>query len=474
VSQNFDTMQMFPSPKILPTGNLTSKAGVSYDYNDSTHDHAVTHLSGVHKYWYDANGNQVTRIVGSDTYNLSYDAENRLVEVKKNNNTVATFTYDGDGQCVISTIGTTTTGFVGDHTEWKVGAASQPTRYYNAGGMRLATRLDGVMYYPLTDHLGSTGMTTDASGNQVAEIRYKAWGESRYTYGTQQTKHTYTGQYSNVSDFGLMYYNARWYDPLLSRFSSADTMVPQPGNPQDWDRYGYINNNPVNGTDPTGHFANIFIGAAIGAAVNVGLYMWNEVGNQDGFNWQQDGGDLLCAAIQGAIVGGLIGSGVGAGAGVSVAMSAGLGAASNLVSDQVGNLITGDDYNWATTSIDTAMGAVSGAVTANPGLTSNLVSGGLESVNYMFDTLVTNEQITPMGLMGSFASGFISQAWTSDVEINARLPHYEDYGTGVMTMTYKGASEVEAAILSNTIVPAFQASGESILGRFYDNLLQAQ
>jgi len=108
---------------------------------------------------------------------------------------------------------------VGDHTEWKVGAASQPTRYYNAGGMRLATRLDGVMYYPLTDHLGSTTMTTDASGNQFAEIRYKAWGESRYTYGTLPTKHTYTGQYSNVSDFGLIYFNARWYDPYQS-FSS--------------------------------------------------------------------------------------------------------------------------------------------------------------------------------------------------------------------------------------------------------------
>ena len=98
----------------------------------------------------------------------------------------ATFVYDGDGSRVKSTMGTTTTGFMGDHTEWQVGAANQPTRYYNAGGMRLATRVAGVMYYPLTDHLGSTGMTTDASGYEVAEIRYKAWGESRYTYGSQQ------------------------------------------------------------------------------------------------------------------------------------------------------------------------------------------------------------------------------------------------------------------------------------------------
>jgi hypothetical protein len=34
------------------TGNLASKAGVSYGYNDGAHAHAVTHLGGVQKYWY--------------------------------------------------------------------------------------------------------------------------------------------------------------------------------------------------------------------------------------------------------------------------------------------------------------------------------------------------------------------------------------------------------------------------------------
>jgi YD repeat-containing protein len=43
----------------------------------------------------DANGNMITRIVGGQTYNLSYDPENRLVGVS--GATTATFTYDGDG-----------------------------------------------------------------------------------------------------------------------------------------------------------------------------------------------------------------------------------------------------------------------------------------------------------------------------------------------------------------------------------------
>ncbi len=56
-----------------------------------------------------------------------------------------------------------------------------------------------------------------------------------------------------MSDFGLMNYNARWYDPALGRFVQADTLIPQPGNPQAWDRYAYVENNPLRYTDPSGH-----------------------------------------------------------------------------------------------------------------------------------------------------------------------------------------------------------------------------
>ncbi|MCP4964916.1 MAG: RHS repeat-associated core domain-containing protein [bacterium] len=50
-----------------------------------------------------------------------------------------------------------------------------------------------------------------------------------------------------------MHYNARYYDPLVGRFISADTIVPDPSNPQALNRYSYVTNNPVRYTDPTGH-----------------------------------------------------------------------------------------------------------------------------------------------------------------------------------------------------------------------------
>ena len=72
----------------------------------------------------------------------------------------------------------------------------------------------------------------------------------------------YTGQASYMDDpltsgvtegFGLMFYNARWYDPYLNHFSQPDSIVPDPYNSQDYDRYSYARNNPIRYNDPSGH-----------------------------------------------------------------------------------------------------------------------------------------------------------------------------------------------------------------------------
>jgi RHS repeat-associated protein len=68
-------------------------------------------------------------------------------------------------------------------------------------------------------------------------VRYKAWGEVRYAWSQPPglpTNYTYTGQRSYMDDpttttategFGLMFYNARWYDPALGRFAQADSII---------------------------------------------------------------------------------------------------------------------------------------------------------------------------------------------------------------------------------------------------------
>jgi RHS repeat-associated protein len=223
----------------------------------------------------DANGNQIKRIVGTDTFDLKYDAENRLVEVKKNSTVVASFAYDADGRRVKSIMGTETTLFIGAH--YQVANPDVPeskiiTKYYFAGAQRVATpalapgasvrtcttpTTCAAPQYLLSDHLGSTSLvvkdtiTGVRENDVISELRYTAWGEVRYSNGTTPTDYTYTGQYSNVDDFGLMFYNARWYDPALGRFAQADTIVP--GGVQGLDRYAYVSNNPLRYIDPTGH-----------------------------------------------------------------------------------------------------------------------------------------------------------------------------------------------------------------------------
>jgi RHS repeat-associated protein len=227
------------------TGNLSSKGGVSYIYS-TTHPHAVASTGNGNSYQYDANSNQTQRVVGGLTYTLSYDAENHLVTVS--GAVSATFVYDGDGQRIKGTAGGATTVYIGGYFEW-TGSASTMKRYYIAGG-KAAMRTGSDLSWLLTDHLGSTTVTVNASLVRAGVLAYKAWGETRYIFGNTPTSSHYTDQ-REESSIGLYYYGARWYDPTLCRWIQPDTIAP--GGVQGLDRYAYVINNPVKYIDPTGY-----------------------------------------------------------------------------------------------------------------------------------------------------------------------------------------------------------------------------
>ena len=52
---------------------------------------------------------------------------------------------------------------------------------------------------------------------------------------------------------GLLYYQARYYDPLLGVFVSPDTVMPDASSVFDYNRYMVVRGNPLNATDPSGH-----------------------------------------------------------------------------------------------------------------------------------------------------------------------------------------------------------------------------
>ncbi len=237
-------------------GNLLSKTGVgAYTYGTQAGDcpegalskpHAVV-TAGSNTYCYDQNGHLRRRKSGATTYTLTYDAENRLIGVS--GGTSASFVYDGDGRRVKATFGTETTVYIGDYYEQ---TGSMIKKYYYAGGQRVAMRENSILYWLLTDRLGSTAITAYLGGDKKAEIRYKAWG--RIGTPTAPRLRPISSPGSDGMLLGLYFYKARYYDPALGRWTQPDTVVPNPGNPQDLNRFSYVRNSPLRYTDPTGHW----------------------------------------------------------------------------------------------------------------------------------------------------------------------------------------------------------------------------
>jgi len=119
----------------------------------------------------------------------------------------------------------------------------------------------GLQYF-LTDHLGSVVAVTDASGTLIAQQRYLPFGGERTNVGSiSQTDYGYTGQRDlDPGMGGLMDYKARFYSPYLNHMTQPDSIVPNPYNSQDWNRYSYARNNPIRYTDPSGHSVDCGIG----------------------------------------------------------------------------------------------------------------------------------------------------------------------------------------------------------------------
>ena len=212
------------------------------------HVHAPKVVNG-ETYSYDANGN----LLSGGGRTLTWDAENRLQQAVYSGQT-AVFTYDGDGLLVKREVGGQTTVHVDQHYERNV-TTGQETKNYYLGDQRVAMDQDDDIYFLHTDHLGSTRIMSDQAGNAVGEaIRYYPYGTMRAgNPGTLPTDYLYTGQRRQEPLGGLYHMGARFYDPALGRWLSADSIIPDEADPQALNRYAYALNNPILYRDPSGH-----------------------------------------------------------------------------------------------------------------------------------------------------------------------------------------------------------------------------
>ena len=349
----------------LYTLNPANMIAGAYTYNPSgptsTRPHAVTR-AGTKTYSYDANGNMLL----GDGRVMTYDHENRLRTVRKNGATT-TFVYDGDGGRVKKTVTsgstTVTTTYIG---KLYVCEGTSCSRLIYAGNQRIALvpmppsgRTAAPSYFH-PDHLGSTGVLTNAQGIAEEHNSYRPYGQLHTHTGTADVAYKYTGQERDPST-GLYFYNARYYDPALGRFISPDTIVESPLHPQTLNRYAYAGNNPVLYNDPTGHCFLICIGIGfLIGAVSAGIAS----------DWDL-GATLLGGAIGafsggvGGKVGGFVGAAVKSHYGTLAGTAAGLATGGAAAGGTSALLYRAAGYN------------VNVGLAAGAGAASALVGGGI-------------------------------------------------------------------------------------------------
>jgi RHS repeat-associated protein len=109
----------------------------------------------------------------------------------------------------------------------------------------------GTVTYVYTDPQGTPLAEADASGNITARFEYTPYGVSVSSMGAAPNGVGYTG-HVNDPETGLVYMQARYYDAEVGRFLSVDPVGPSAGSPFSFNRFSYVNNNPIVNIDPDG------------------------------------------------------------------------------------------------------------------------------------------------------------------------------------------------------------------------------
>ena len=235
--------------------------------------HAVTQAGG-NSYCYDKNGNMVAGAGRTLVYDTSFDLP---TEVRSNQHTTL-YRYGLDHGRY-------------KRTDQRAGEADTVTYYI--GAVEVIAKADGKTEFRrhvpngviangkqsfiLTDHLGSTDLILDCFGAITQSFSFDAFGKPREPNswvlrsgnwqapwsGTMQmqsprsgakTLHGYTG-HEMMDELGLINMNGRFYDAHLGRFLQADPFIEAPKHSQSLNRYSYLWNNPLNGTDPSGFWS---------------------------------------------------------------------------------------------------------------------------------------------------------------------------------------------------------------------------
>jgi len=243
--------------------NLYLKSGTvsftpTYDYtNRNNHILSV----GGQTITYDGMGNMT---LDSFANTFSYDAEGRPVSINQGGS-LNQIAYDALGRAAYWTANATTTQIIYDASGNKFAFMNGQSliNYFvplTAGLQAVYDSTAQLKYYRHADWLGSSRLQLNTDGTLHGDREFAPYGETYWE--TTTADRSFTGQTQDTVNVttpgdpgGLYDFLFRQYSPIQGRW-----LVPDPAglaavdlsNPQTWNRYAYVGNNPLSNVDPLG------------------------------------------------------------------------------------------------------------------------------------------------------------------------------------------------------------------------------
>ncbi|MBK6585164.1 MAG: hypothetical protein IPG20_20210 [Gammaproteobacteria bacterium] len=280
------------------------------------------------------------------------------------------------------------------------------------------------------------------------------------------TERGFTG-HQHVDRLDLIHMNGRTYDPKLGRFMQADIVVQSPFDTQSYNRYSYLMNNPLNGTDPSGYFslrdlkeyAGVIIGGALLAWHPLGYGIWQSAvygAIAGGSSAAVNGGNVLQGAAIGAFsaaaFAGLDGAGFGWGAAGDVGQHTLNIAASGVLGGTITVLQEGKfGHGFASAGFTAAAGGGIRAGIRTPGgrIVASAIAGG------------TVSEISG----GKFANGAMTAAFQAAASGMARGSRSGETGQAAKNpLSVLGDIAGKLWTLPNTIIGAVYGSVGHVVG----------
>ncbi|WP_236715877.1 RHS repeat domain-containing protein, partial [Leptospira interrogans] len=220
---------------------------------------------------YDANGNLTRQRdnVKDLTKRISIDSQDRITQIQDGNNAIlGSYWYDESGFRIRkSSLEPKNNVFTNveilypskffglEFIESENVISSVNNVYLN--GVRIAALNEaGALAYYLTDQVDSVSTVLDDEGNTLSLMQYLPYGETFVQRGDLNFAPKFNSQELD-RESGFYFFNARFYDPGIARFTSADTIIDGELDTQGWNRFSYVKGNPIGAKDPTGHCSTL-------------------------------------------------------------------------------------------------------------------------------------------------------------------------------------------------------------------------